>query len=104
MKTNQIDGGGTAMPIGTIETIGYSEKDAAQRVQAFMAQPGAYLVDIRLTPWCSWDARWCNKALCETYGAAYIHLRTFGNVNHGKPLPIHLLDPEKHLAATVRTL
>lgn len=87
-----------------LQTIGYTEKDAAQRIDAFMQQPGAVLVDIRLSPWCSWDTQWCKQALSEKYGKAYVHLREFGNVNHGKDLPIKLLDPAKYLAATVRAL
>lgn len=87
-----------------LQTIGYAEKGAAQRIEAFMQQPGACLVDIRLSPWCSWDVQWCKSALSVKYGKAYLHLRTFGNVNHGKGLPIELLNPEKHLAATVRAL
>ena len=92
------------MKNGTLETIGYAEKDADRRIAAFMTRPGARLVDIRLSPWCRWNEQWSKTALHQTYGNAYIHLRTFGNVNHGKPLPIQLLNPEKHLTATVRAL
>src|SRR3954465_15718908 len=94
------------MSIGTLETIGYTEKDAAQRITAFLAQPRTGLVDIRYSPRCRWDAQWNTRALLATYGSTkYIHLRCFGNVNYNRPgQPIHLANPQERLYSLVNAL
>ncbi|MGH2508490.1 MAG: hypothetical protein ACRDHZ_13985, partial [Ktedonobacteraceae bacterium] len=66
------------MNTGTLETIGYTEKDAAQRLTAFLAQPHTGLVDIRYSPYCRWDAQWNKSALLTSYGPTkYTHMRCF---------------------------
>lgn len=84
--------------LGTLATIGYTEPDAQARIDAFVAAPRAYLVDIRLTPYSRFRPEWNRPALQARYGRQYVHLRGLGNVNHqDRRLPIHLLDPEPHL-------
>jgi hypothetical protein len=94
------------MSIGKLETIGYTEKDAAQRLETFLAQPRTGLVDIRYSPRCRWDAQWNKSALQAKYGTRkYIHLRCFGNVNYNKPgQPIQLANPDERLASLVNFL
>jgi hypothetical protein len=89
-----------------LETIGYTEKDAVARIATFLARDASGLVDIRLVPWCKWDAQWRKSELLATYGSKqYIHLPGFGNVNYNQPgQPIQLQDPEKHLAVVVKAL
>jgi hypothetical protein len=91
---------------GTLETIGYTEKDATQRIQAFLVHPHTMLVDIRYTPYCRWNAQWNKAVLQANYGRKqYIHLPCFGNVNynrHGQP--IRLANPQEWLEKTVNTL
>ncbi len=93
------------MNIGTLETIGYAEPDAAQRIAKFLAQPRTGLIDIRYSPRCRWDAQWNKSALQAKYTRQYIHLRCFGNVNYNKPgQPIQLANPNERLASLVNFL
>src|SRR6267142_1202155 len=89
----------------TLITLGYAEPEAAQRVDTFLAQQHARLVDIRYSPWCRWNPRWNKNALRARYGRAYLHLGSFGNLNYNQPgKPIQLAEPEKHLTALVDAL
>jgi hypothetical protein len=94
------------MSIGTLETIGYAEKDATQRIDAFLAQPRTGLVDIRYSPRCRWNAQWNKSALQAKYGTRkYIHLPCFGNVNYHRPgQPISLANPRERLETVVNAL
>jgi hypothetical protein len=94
------------MSIGKLETIGYTEKDAAQRLEAFLAQPRTGLIDIRYSPRCRWDARWNKSALQAKYRTRkYIHLRCFGNINYNRPgQPISLATPREWLNNVVNAL
>jgi hypothetical protein len=93
------------MTIGTLQTIGYTEPDALGRVDTFVAQPRAYLVDIRFKPWRKWNPRWNRNALQARYPKRYVHLPGLGNVNYGhRDQPIQLADPEQHLAHLVDML
>jgi hypothetical protein len=94
------------MNTGTLETIGYSEPDAAQRIAAFLAQPRTGLVDIRYSPYCRWDKQWNTQALQARYGnKKYIHLRCFGNVNYNRPeQPISIANPGERLDSLVNAL
>jgi hypothetical protein len=83
---------------GTLATIGYLEPDAQARIDAFLAHPRAYLVDIRLRPYARFRPQWNRPALHARYHGRYVHLRGLGNVHYqDKRLPIHLLDPEPHI-------
>lgn len=83
---------------GMLATIGYTEPDAQVRIDAFVAQPRAYLVDIRLRPYSRFRPQWNRPALQTRYHRRYVHLRGLGNVHYqDRKLPIHLLDPEPYL-------
>ena len=87
------------MTIGTVATIGYTEPDALQRIDTFVAQPRAYLVDIRLKPWSRWNPFWNRTNLQARYPYRYVHLAGLGNVNYGqRDQPIQLVDPAPHIA------
>jgi hypothetical protein len=94
------------MNTGTLETIGYTEPDAAQRIAAFLAQPRTGLVDIRYSPYCRWDKQWNTQALLAKYGSTkYIHLKCFGNINYNRPgQPISLAHPGERLNSMVNAL
>jgi hypothetical protein len=94
------------MTIGKLETIGYTEKDAVQRIEAFLAQPRTGLIDIRYSPRCRWDKQWNREALQAKYSSKqYIHLRCFGNVNYHRPgQPISLANPHEWLHNVVVAL
>lgn len=94
------------MNTGTLQTIGYTEQDAAQRIDAFLAQPKSGLVDIRYMPRCRWNAQWNKSALQAKYGRGkYVHERCFGNVNYNKPgQPIQLVNPDEQLNTVVNFL
>lgn len=83
---------------GTLETIGYLEADAEERIAAFLAQPATSLIDIRLTPYSRYWPTWNKPMLKARYGRQYAHLRGLGNVSsHDRNQPIHLLSPETHI-------
>lgn len=93
------------MTLGILETIGYTEQHAVQRIDLFVAQPHSWLVDIRYSPRCRWNAQWNQQALRIKYGRQYIHLPCFGNVNYNKPgQPIQLANPDKQLSSMVQHL
>ncbi len=93
------------MPVGRLETIGYTEKDAVQRIEAFLTRPRSGLIDIRKDAFCSWSAQWNRDALKQKYGNQYIHLPCFGNVNHGQSgKPISLANPGERLDDVVNAL
>ena len=89
-----------------LETVGYTERGAAERITAFLARPRSGLVDIRLVPWCGWSTQWRKAELLAKYGGKhYIHLPGFGNINYNRPgQPIELQDPSAHLAVVVKAL
>lgn len=85
--------------IETLDTIGYTEQDALQRIDAFLARPRCYLVDIRYKPWSKWNPRWNRPALQARYPHRYVHLPGLGNLHYGhRDQPIQLADPEPHIA------
>lgn len=81
--------------LGELVTLGYTEPDAQQRLDAFMARPDTGLVDIRYSPRSRWRPEFNQAALIERYGALrYGHCKALGNVNYNKPgEPIKLSDP-----------
>jgi uncharacterized protein (DUF488 family) len=93
------------MTLGHLETVGYTEKDAVQRINAFLMRPRSGLIDIRLHPSCQWSAQWNRETLKARYGKQYIHLPCFGNVNHNQPgKPISLANPRERLDSVVNAL
>lgn len=80
---------------GTLETLGYMEDNAQQRLDAFLAQPHTALVDIRYSPRSRWKPAFNQRSLIERYGAIkYGHCKELGNVNYNKPnVPIKLYEP-----------
>jgi hypothetical protein len=84
--------------LGELVTIGYTEPNALGRIDAFVAQPRAYVVDIRYKPWSKWNSNWSRNMLSARYPKRYIHLPGLGNVNYGqKQAAIQLADPERHI-------
>lgn len=93
------------MPVGKLETIGYTEANAVQRIEAFLTLPRSGLIDIRYVPSCQWGKQWNKEALKARYGKQYIHLRCFGNVNYLHPdRPISLANPAERLDTVVNAL
>ena len=91
--------------LGTLATLGYTEPDALARVEAFVARPRAYLIDIRLAPYSAHAPTWNKPALASRYGRCYAHLRGLGNVHYqDRRQGIRLLDPEPHLEALAEGL
>lgn len=87
------------MSRGTLETIGYTEPNALQCIDRFLAYPRAYLVDIRYKPWSKWNPQWNREALKTRYPHRYIYQPGLGNLNYGhRDLPIQLADPAPHIA------
>jgi hypothetical protein len=60
--------------VGTVETIGYTEPDAARRVADFLRRPQTFLVDIRYALWSRWRPEWNKNALYTIYGRRYLHI------------------------------
>ena len=79
---------------GRLATIGYTQTNARERIDAFVGRPRSYLVDIRSKPY-SWNKSWNREVLRARYGRRYVHVPGLGNVNSGhKGAPIRLSDPE----------
>lgn len=92
-------------PTGAVDTIGYAEEDAAQRVAHFLHRPRTALIDIRLRPWSRWAWQWNKSSLLVVYGRFYLHMPEFGNMNYKtRGAPIRLKDPDLSLARLVGAL
>ena len=91
---------------GELLTLGYTEPDALQRLDTFLAQSDTGLVDIRYSPRSRWRPVFNQAALIERYGPLkYGHCRELGNVNYNKPNePIKLSAPEEGVRWVVRLL
>jgi uncharacterized protein (DUF488 family) len=95
---------------GSLETIGYTESDAARRIATFMRQPTAFLIDIRFSPrsrlWV-WNKSALQAIYCPTgdHLSRYVHLKELGNVNFKDPkLPITLYQPDTPAQALATAL
>ncbi len=92
-------------PMGTLATLGYTEAGAREQIDAFLARPRSYLVDIRLVPYSRFRPQWNRPALKARYGRQYVHLRGLGNLHYQDPRkPIHLLGPEPHIEHLAKQL
>ena len=67
---------------GTLYTLGYAQPGAAAQLDRLMHHERTLLVDIRLTPWCSWSPLWCSRTLAATYGRRYRWERRLGNLHY----------------------
>lgn len=78
-------------------TMGYTEQDAQQRLDTFLAQPSTKLIDIRYSPRSRWKPEFNQSALIKRYGPLkYEHCRALGNVNYNRASePIKLLSPDE---------
>lgn len=63
-------------------TIGYTEPNAQERIDAFLAHPNTILVDIRFSARSRWAGHFGKGALEASYKKQYIHVPEFGNVNY----------------------
>ena len=87
------------MTLGRLHTLGYTEPEAAERIETFLARPRSILVDIRYKPYSGFNPNWNRNALKARYPRQYVHLPGLGNINNGqKGLPIVLADPERHVS------
>lgn len=91
-----------------IQTIGYMEENAIERIAAFMADENAVLLDIRETPVSRWKPAFNRKALIEQFGGfRYGWWPEFGNINH-RPEDRHkgiaLADPQAGLTRILKVL
>ncbi len=77
----------------SVATLGYAASDALLRLDAFMAQPDALLVDIRLRPVSRWHPAFRRRALEARYSLSYWWAPELGNSNYAdRSLPIELAD------------
>lgn len=65
-----------------IQTIGYTEPGAEERIAEFLKQEGAALIDIRMMPRSRYYWRFNKDRLSKLYPSQYIHMPDFGNVNY----------------------
>jgi uncharacterized protein (DUF488 family) len=63
-------------------TIGYTEENAQERIDAFLVNERAMLVDIRLSARSRWNGHFGKGALEKRYKKQYVHIPEFGNVNY----------------------
>lgn len=81
-----------------VQTIGYTEPGAEERIEAFLSQEEAALIDIRLQPRSRWQPAFNRSALEKRYPAQYIHVQALGNVNYkDRGRGIDLLDAKSGL-------
>lgn len=65
-----------------ILTIGYTEENAQERIDAFLANPQAALIDIRYQPYSRFRPAFNKGALSSKYPNQYIWMPEFGNINY----------------------
>ena len=99
----------TNIKTGTLETIGYLEPDATQRIAAFLAQSRTEMVlmDIRKRKQSRWRPQFNKSALLQQYGVQYVSCPEFGNVNYkgeDRHKGIVLVDPAAGVRRVVRLL
>lgn len=75
----------------TIYTAGYGRVLRAKEVQPVILHLNLMLVDVRLSPR-SRMGDWQQPALINLFGARYIHVPEFGNVNYKGDGPIKIKD------------
>lgn len=86
----------------TILTIGYTEPNAQSRIDEFLQDENAALVDIRLNPRSRWQPAFNKSALEKRYPAQYIHVEALGNVNYkDRARGIDLLDARSGISQLV---
>jgi hypothetical protein len=74
-------------------TYGYTGASVEELARVLAARPDALVVDVRYSPF-SRNSEWSGSALRERFGAAYFHVKPFGNVNYRSGGPVRLDDPE----------
>lgn len=94
---------------GAVATFGYSSKEmnvARELAWIMEVNAQAYLIDTRLTPWCTWSKLWQRPTLKQQYTDHYIWKGDWlGNVNHAQPdLPIQLADELQGIPWLIRGL
>lgn len=92
---------------GTIQTIGYTEPDAMQRIATFLAREHTGLVDIRKKPASRWYPAFNKKALVEQFSLKYGHCPELGNLNYkleDREKGIVLADPDEGIRRVMRLL
>lgn len=90
-----------------ILTIGYTEENAQERIDAFLSNEDAALVDIRLQPRSRWQPQFNKAALEARYPAQYIHVQKLGNLNYrpaDRAKGIDLLDAQSGVSAIIYLL
>lgn len=75
------------MSIGGLATLGYTARHAWSELEGVMlANTQALIVDVRLTPWCSWSSRWQRPQLEQHFGNRYIWKGdVLGNIHYHQP-------------------
>lgn len=88
-----------------LETIGYADREAEQRIDDFLAQPHAMLVDIRYRPYSRWRPAFNHGALAKRHNKQYHLLLSLGNKNYNDPTKdIVIADPEDGVRNVLRLL
>jgi hypothetical protein len=73
-----------------IYVTGYSRHSLAD-LAAIAEHLDAYVVDVRWTPW-SRRPEWQQQAMGRALRSRYVHIKTWGNPNHGTDRPIIIDD------------
>ena len=90
---------------GEVWLVGTAAGDAAQQVEASMAEPSMLLIDIRYAARSRWRPGWNRSALVARWGARYTHERGLGNANYREQdKVVELVKPEPAIAGAVDLL
>jgi uncharacterized protein (DUF488 family) len=92
---------------GELSTLGYMEEHAQERLDAFLAPPGAALLDIRTSPYSRRMPAWSQANLVRAYPAHYMWVAQLGNVNYrpkDRKKGIELYDAAEGVAIVTRLL
>ncbi len=75
-------------PSPQVYTLGYSQPGARLVLDTLIWHEGWLLIDIRHAPISTWTD-WCQRALLQRYGPAYVHVPALGNLHsrdHRRPI------------------
>jgi hypothetical protein len=87
---------------GKIIPFGYADGGVVT-LERLMADPTAYLVDIRLTPRSQFQA-FHQEALQARFHSRYIHMPELGNVNYRNGQPIKIANPDRGMSRLINGL
>lgn len=90
---------------GAVWLVGTAASDAAQQVEALMAESSMLLIDVRYAARSRWRPQWNRSALLARWGARYTHERGLGNRHYrDTEKAVELVKPEPAIAGAVELL